>query len=328
MGDQLKFRTELNVEKPPFFISLKDKIFLAGSCFSDVIGELLLKNKFNTLVNPFGNIYNPHSLFKLINKAVNKDYLEDYSFLENNNRFLNYYYHSEIYGNSKDELRARLEDLNLKVGAFVKASDIIILTLGTSYVYRLVENDQIVANCHKVPAQNFRKYLLSPKEIIDDFEKLQQSIFEVNPKVKFIFTVSPVRHLKDSIPLNNLSKSILRTGIHYICESFKDCFYFPSYELMMDDLRDYRFYKEDLIHPTAFAEQYIWKKFSEAFMNPETLAFINEWENISKSLNHKPFHPASVEHQKFLKDTHNKLLKLNKSVNLDEEIEFVKRQII
>jgi hypothetical protein len=327
MEEIFKFRTELKIGLPPFSISLKNKILLAGSCFADVVGNFLKDNKFPVLANPFGNIYNPHSLFKLLNDCVHEKKNEEHTFINRDNVWFNYNFHSEIFSTFKEELETKLETIQREVFEFIKEADILILTLGTSYVYRLVNNDEIVSNCHKISPDNFRKYLLSPKEIIDDFEYLRNSLSNIRPDLKIILTVSPVRHIKDTIPLNNVSKSILRTAIHYIIESFPDTYYFPAFEIMMDDLRDYRFYKDDLIHPTKMAENYIWKKFSEAYLDSEALTFIKEWEKLRKAIYHKPFQPESTQHQRFLKDLKDRLNLLNTKADLDEEIKLVSKQI-
>jgi hypothetical protein len=328
MEELFKFRTELKVEQPPFSLSLQDKILLAGSCFADVVGNYLQQNKFKVLINPFGNIYNPHSLFKLLNDSIHQKKNEEYSFIERDRIWFNYNFHSELFANSKEELELKLDQLQQKVNEFVREASILILTLGTSYVYRLAEHDEIVSNCHKIPADHFKKYLLSPKEIIDDFEYLKNTLNELRPDLKIILTVSPVRHIKDTIPLNNVSKSILRTAIYYIMESYPEVCYFPAFEIMMDDLRDYRFYKDDLIHPTAMAEKYIWRKFADAYMDLETLTFVKEWEKLKKAIYHKPFQHESDQHQKFLKDLLERLQSLNSKVNLEEEIKLVSNQII
>jgi hypothetical protein len=327
MEEHFKFRTELKIEKPPFSIGLKNKVLLAGSCFADVVGRFLTENKFTALVNPFGNIYNPHSLFKLLNDCIHGKKNEEQTFVQRENVWFNYNFHSEVFSESKEELEIKLDGIRNKVSEFLKQADVLILTFGTSYVYRRVENEEIVSNCHKMAGDHFKKYLLSPKEIIDDFEYLKNSLSNVRPDLKIILTISPVRHIKDTIPLNNVSKSILRTAVHYITESFPDTYYFPAYELMMDDLRDYRFYRDDLIHPTEMAEKYIWKKFSDAYLDTESSAFVKEWEKLRRAIQHKPFRQQSEQHQKFLKELKDKLLVLNHMVSLKTEIELVTSQI-
>lgn len=327
-AEKIKFRTEVSIDKFPFIINHKSTILLAGSCFADMIGAKMKFNKFNCLSNPFGNIYNPHSLFSLLKHSLENTLPEEDFYLENQGRWFNYHYHSEISGIDKNELKSKILSINETVAGFFKKTDYVILTLGTAFVYKLIENNSIVANCHKSPLKYFKKELLSPKEIIDDYNQLHQYLVSVNPDIKIIFTVSPVRHIKDTLPLNAVSKSILRTSIHYILESYSNTFYFPSYEIMLDDLRDYRFYKDDLIHPSTLAEDIIWEKFCSSSFDKETLDFISEWEKVSRAINHKAFHPESLEHQTFLKNTFIKLEALNKRADFAEEMRLLTERIV
>ena len=184
-----------------------------------------------------------------------------------------------------------------------------------------------MANCHKMPQANFEKFLLTQKRIIESFEHFYNSLKKLNPACRIILTVSPVRHLKDTLELNSVSKSILRLSCHTLSQTFPDVAYFPAYEIMLDDLRDYRFYRPDMIHPSDQAVDYIWGKFGEAFFESETNDFIKEWKKIKAALDHKPFHPKEMAHQKFLLDLLGKLNLLKDKVDVGEEIGFVKGQI-
>lgn len=327
-AEKFKFRTEVSIERFPFTINHKTNVFLAGSCFADMIGTKMAFNKFNCISNPYGNIYNPYSLFSLLRNSLTDQEPDKLSYIENQGSWFNYNFHSEISGKTIDELKTSISSINQKTGEFLRKTDFLILTFGTAYVYKLIEGNNIVANCHKIPSRFFKKELLSTKEIIDEFEKLQKELLRIRPDLKVILTVSPVRHLKDTLTLNNVSKSILRTAVHYIVESFPNVFYFPSYEIMMDDLRDYRFYKDDLIHPTEFAEEYIWDKFSTSCIDKDTLVLIKEWEKVSRAINHRAFHPDSAAHQNFLKETYLRLESLNKKADFSEEMRSLKEKII
>src|SRR5690606_20279404 len=184
-----------------------------------------------------------------------------------------------------------------------------------------------VANCHKMPSSGFDKRLISAEEIFNSFSSLYTRLQELNPGIRIILTVSPVRHIRDTLPFNQVSKSILRVACHQLAGTFKDVEYFPSYEIMMDDLRDYRFYKPDMIHPTEQAEDYIWEKFIESNLTIEAKKFVFQWKSIQTALQHKPFHVQSRGHQNFLKQTIHKLEQLSDIVNVDEEIAALKAQL-
>ncbi|HNH61933.1 MAG TPA: GSCFA domain-containing protein, partial [Cyclobacteriaceae bacterium] len=197
----------------------------------------------------------------------------------------------------------------------------------TAFVYKRNDTGDIVANCHKVPSANFTKELLTEKKIVESFQGFYQNLKAFNPSCKIILTVSPVRHIKDSIQLNGVSKAILRSACHTISEQHPEVQYFPAFEIMMDDLRDYRFYKSDMLHPAPVAEDYIWEKFSEAYFDKSTQEFLINWKQIVTALNHKPFHGDSDSHRSFLKKLLTDLEDLRGTVNVEEELASVKAQL-
>jgi hypothetical protein len=209
----------------------------------------------------------------------------------------------------------------------VQKADWLIITYGTAWVYELLETKEVVANCHKMPQTLFAKSLMTQKKVLDSFETMYGLLKSFNPNIKIIVTVSPVRHLKDTLELNSVSKSVLRVACHTLTEQYHDVLYFPSYEIMMDDLRDYRFYKSDMIHPTKDAEEYIWEKFVERFFDDSLKSFLKKWGEIRTALAHKPFHPTSSSHQKFLHQTLKKLLELKALVNVDQEVAMLEEQL-
>jgi hypothetical protein len=322
------FRTEIQIPSSPIRITHDCHILTMGSCFSNTIGEKLQKNKFNVLVNPFGTIFNPESIFNLLASSATKNNIFDDLFIEHQNLWYNYHLHSDLHAESKEALKLLIEKSTGHTLEFIKNAHIITLTLGTAFVYKLKSSGRIVANCHKVPATNFRKELLTVQEIVKSFNTMYDSISFLNPDIKIILTVSPVRHIKDTIELNSVSKAILRTACHTIMnEGYKNISYFPAFEIMMDDLRDYRYYKEDMLHPTAVAETYIWEKFIDTYMEEPSKDFIKEWTNILKALEHKPFHPHTEAHQRFIRETIKKLNSLGKYVNVEEEIKTLEEQL-
>lgn len=314
------FRTELTIPLSPSKLNHNSKVLTIGSCFSQVIGEKLLQNKFDTVVNPFGTVFNPISIFRLLENSVSNKFTILDSFVENKGAWFNYQVHSDVYGITKDALNSKLEEKIKQVNEYILKADTLIITFGTAFVYKLKYSNEIVANCHKQPAANFTKELLTVEEIVTSFTKFFNQLKIQNSKFKIILTLSPVRHTKDTLILNSVSKSILRTACHELSERFSEVIYFPSYEIMLDDLRDYRFYKEDMIHPTAVAEEYIWNKFSDAYFEEGTKQIIKEWSSVSMALNHKPFREDTEEYKKFLAETLKRLELLNVKINVKKEI--------
>ncbi len=279
-----------------------------GSCFAENMSEKFEYFKFHITTNPFGIIFNPVSIEKLVNRIVNK-----IEFTENDIFFYNdlwhcYEVHSELSNPNKEQFLATLNDLIHSTYNQLNSSTHIIITYGTSWVYRNIESNEIVANCHKVPQKQFSKEILSIETIEKSIQNTIQLIQKVNPNCNFIFTVSPVRHIKDGFVENQRSKSHLISAIHSIRNSqFTIHNYFPSYEIMMDELRDYRFYGEDMLHPNQIAIDYIWERFSENYISDESQKVMQEVDSIQKSLLHKPFNPNSESHQKFLENLNKKI---------------------
>ena len=276
----MQFTTKIPVQKSTFPIDYDSKVMLLGSCFAENMGKKFDYFKFQATTNPFGIIFNAVSLEKLIRRAV-----ENRTFTENDIFFHNdlwhcYEVHSELSNLDKDAFLESLNDIIRSTNKQLNESTHIIITLGTSWVYRNIETNEIVANCHKVLQKQFTKELLSIHQTEESLQSIISLIHSVNPNCNFIFTVSPVRHIKDGFAENTLSKAHLIAAIHKTITNHKSHItYFPSYEIMMDELRDYRFYKEDLIHPNNQAIQYIWEKFGDAYFSDEVKNFINENRN-------------------------------------------------
>jgi hypothetical protein len=320
------FRTEISIPSSPVRIDHQSGIFTIGSCFSDVMGKKLLKNKFSVLANPFGVAFNPESIFRLLNSSLDHENLKD-GYIENNHIWYNYYFHSELYGNTKEELSKKINEQRRLSHEFLLRAKTLTITFGTAYVYRLKSHQEIVSNCHKMPSSLFTKELLTVELITKSFDAFHKKAILANPGLKIILTVSPVRHIKDSIQLNSISKSILRIACHNIAAENENISYFPAYEIMMDDLRDYRFYKEDMIHPTELAENYIWEKFVDTYMEKQSKEFIKKWSEILKALEHKPFHPHSETHQNFIKETIKKIKSLSAYADMNAELKMLEDQL-
>lgn len=316
------FKLKFDIPVSPKKINLKDKLYLSGSCFSDEIGELLLVNKFTSFSNPFGTIYNPISIFKLLrNESVGNHITESQGV------FYHWDCHGQISGLTQSEAQHSFSEQLNESNDFLKKSNWLIITLGTSIVYRLKSTNQIVANCHKIPSSEFHKEFLSTEEIIDDFNKTFNYLRNQIPNLNVILTVSPVRHVKDGLIENNLSKSILLAAVHDIVLGQDKVSYFPSYEIVIDELRDYRFYKKDMIHPSEEAVEYVWNRFAETYFDQETTNFLKEWSKIKSALQHKPFQPGSSKHQQFLSNTLDQLDKLNDLIDTSVEKEMIQKQL-
>ena len=281
-------------------LGYNSKIMLFGSCFSENIGEKFKYYKFQATVNPFGILFHPLAIENLITRVINKDYYLETDLHFHNEQWCCLDAHSKLNNAKKEFLLIVLNaQLDATYAHLTNASHIII-TLGTSWVYRHIASDKIVANCQKLPQKQFLKELLSVEEISESLEVIVSLVKSINPKVSFLFTVSPVRHIKDGFVENTQSKAHLIAAIHQVVEPRNQLHYFPSYEIMMDELRDYRFYNEDMLHPNSVAIKYIWEKFKTVWLSEKALKTLELVSSIQTRKAHRPFNPNSEVHQKFL----------------------------
>lgn len=322
-----QFRTELRINPGPRVHGIKTTFMTLGSCFSEAIGHRLNSMKLQTVVNPFGVIYNPVSIHRALLYALEQASPPAHTYYTLQDVHVNHDFHSRFSALDLLELERAISGRIQQTYADLSQTDVIMLTYGTAWVYLLNGADHIVANCHKRPSQDFTKQLLNTTEIQTSFTQLYYHLKKRRPNIRIILTVSPVRHIKDTIPLNSVSKSILRVACHQICQEFSDVEYFPAYEIMLDDLRDYRFYNKDLIHPTEAAEDYIWEKFVDCYLDGAAKEFIKTWSRIQAALDHKPFHLNSSGHKNFLKEVLNKLQDVQTIVNVDAEIKTIQAQL-
>lgn len=320
----MEFRTIVHIPNDPkVSISHSDEILLMGSCFAGHIGRMLADAKFRCNANPFGIVYNPHSIRVALRQIIeNKPYTEaDLFFHDEHYRS---YMHHGLFANHS--LEQALDNINSRINEAHHALprlNYVLLTFGTSWVFTLKDSGQVVSNCHKMPAGTFNRTRMSIEEIVADYTTLIQDIQQLNPTCKFLFTVSPIRHAKDGAHSNQLSKAVLLLAIEQLqCLFPEQALYFPAYEIVLDELRDYRFYNEDMNHPSPLAVDYVWERFSETFFAKETLTIINECQKIKKDLLHKPIDKDSNAYRNFLKQI---VLKINafekKYPNLDLEKE-------
>jgi hypothetical protein len=282
----MKFRTELPLSKSPFQISYHDHILLLGSCFSDHIGSFLSNNRFFALSNPFGTLFNPISIANAIKMTIDFElFTKDYCYFFDN-RWVSFAHHGSFSHSDETQFITQIKQQFLNTKTFLNKTDFLFITFGTAYCYRFLERDLVVANCHKIPNTKFEKFRLKIEEIVQMYQQIVQKIQEINSSVKIIFTVSPVRHLGDGFHENQLSKSVLHLAIEQLTDN-QDVFYFPAYEILMDDLRDYRFYAEDLCHAGENAVRYIEEIFADTFFSQKTKEQQKEIEKENKLLNHR-----------------------------------------
>ena len=302
----MQFRTQIPISKSNHPIDYNSRVLSIGSCFAENMADKFDYFKFQNETNPFGIIFNPVSIEKIVERVCKQDLFIEKDVFFHNERWHSFEVHSDLSNSDRQELLESLNKTVTETHKKIKEATHIIATFGTSWVYRNIESDEVVANCHKVPQKQFSKELLSVDVIQKSIQNTIDLISALNPNINFIFTISPVRHIKDGFVENQLSKSHLFTALHQVLKTHN---YFPSYEIMMDELRDYRFYAEDMLHPNQIAIDYIWKLFSENCISQENFSAMQEVDEIQKSLRHRSFNPESEQHQKFL-------VKLQKKIDL------------
>lgn len=327
----MKFRTEIFPEQLAEKINYQTSVLMMGSCFTEHIGSWLRDLKFPVMVNPFGVLYNPVSILNSLTIIIEKRHFQTADLGFHTNRYFSFYHHTSFSHEDAGKCLAAINHQIDQANAFLKTARYVFISLGTARVYEYLKTGQIVSNCHKIPAREFNQRLLAWDECKQALEQIMESLHHYNPDIQVIFTVSPVRHWKDAAAGNQLSKSLLICGVHRIIENRSRGTYFPSYELFMDDLRDYRFYAPDLLHPAENGIQYIWEKFAEACIDRKALVVSKQVEEIRKAVQHRPFDMTSQPHQEFIRkylDAAGKLEKQHPSIDLSPEKDALKKQLI
>lgn len=322
------FHTEFSPEPLPNRIGLSSLIVTFGSCFADVMGKRLNDHKLTVLNNPFGTIFNPVSIAKLLTMALHGKAPDENRYVQRDGIWFHYDFHSSLWANTQTELRDKLTDCLKQTAGAIRQADFLLLTLGSAVVYRHIETGKVVTNCHKMPGALFEKYLYQIDHLRDDMSRLMKTLHKANPKLKVLLTVSPVRHTRDTLPLNGVSKATLRVITHELTVWNNWIHYFPAYELMMDDLRDYRFYEADMIHPNAQAHDYIFGKFAESAFDTDLRNFVTQWAQLSKSLAHRPLYgDDSPANQQFLTKLLAQLESLPTSIDVSAELADVRGRL-
>lgn len=295
-----KFRTEVKVAPADHKISHRSGIMMIGSCFTENIGARLSEYKFNVDINPFGIVYNPMSVNQNLEAILSCKKYTASDLYNHQDTWISFDHHSRFSFPEPDacirEINSRIENSHTRI----KTINYLIITFGTAWIYRIADTGRLVSNCHKIPASFFNRQLLKTDEIILLYKNLIINLLKINPALRLIFTVSPIRHWKDGPVQNTVSKSTLILSIHEILKLFDCTEYFPAYEIALDDLRDYRYYEEDMIHPNNQMTGYIWEKFSHAYFGDETLIAMKDITKLNHALKHRPFQPGSPKHIEFL----------------------------
>ncbi|MFA9370894.1 MAG: GSCFA domain-containing protein [Labilibaculum antarcticum] len=297
------FRTEVKIPESRDKFTYNSKAIVLGSCFTENIGEQLAKYKFDVNINPFGVIYNPISVGNSLKILIdNKKFSEeDLNFA--NDMWFSFSHHGRF---SNVDVNECLDAINTEIkksSLDLANSDVLYITFGTSWVFELIDSGVIISNCHKLPAKEFNRYRLDVDEIVKFYKELIVSLSIFNPNLKIVFTVSPIRHWKDGAHGNQLSKATLLLAVEQLVDLFDQVSYFPSYEIVMDELRDYRFYGEDMLHMNSTSINYIWSRFVETYIEKDTLVVMKRVAKIVSAASHRPFNPDTVSHQQFITST-------------------------
>lgn len=293
------FRTELSIPASQNLIDHTQSLLTIGSCFSQHIGHRLQKYKFKCISNPFGTVFNPISIAKLLHRAKEKKYATEDELMLSHGVWVHPDFHSSLCDSDKHHTLSNINNSIKTVHEVLLEIKFLFVTLGTSVGYRLLKNNAIVANCHKLPASDFEKINISVEEGYKALKDIMNQFYKINPELHIVLTISPVRHIKDGIIENSFNKGRLHAIVEKLLGDGGNISYFPAYEWLMDDLRDYRFYDEDLIHPNEVAIEYIWQKFGKHFFDYNTAELCKKVDHIIKASQHRPFNPLTEEHIKF-----------------------------
>lgn len=308
----MDFTIKLEIKRPQWDLSLADKTLLLGSCFASNIGVRLQENTFPCVVNPFGVLYNPESI-RLGLQALMEERVDDSLYFEHGGLWRSWLHDTQFAAPTRSECVAHVQQSMDEAVNLLRQLDVLIVTFGTNRYYRHLPEGKVVSNCHKVPQKEFCEESLTVDDIVERWQALLAQLIERRPHLHIVFTVSPYRYAKYGYHESTLGKSVLHLAVHQLQQMFPEhVTYFPAYEILIDELRDYRFYKEDMLHPSDQAVEYIWQRFVETFADKETQAFLKDFEPIRKALNHRPLHPESVQYSSFSTNIHKKVMELSR----------------
>lgn len=324
----MELTTRIEIPKSAEHIRHEQQLLMLGSCFADEIGTRLRRDKFDAMVNPMGTLYNPASICAHLLRCLSEREYQpnDPEFIQAEGLWHSWMHHGSFSCDDRDELIQRMNTALHTTAERLRNADWLFLTFGTSYVYRLKTSDLLVANCHKQPDALFVRQRMAAVDIVDMYTTALQLLHSVNPKLRVVLTVSPIRHRRDGLHENQLSKAellIAADSLSHHSTFSSQLFYFPAYELLLDELRDYRYYADDLVHPSSMAADYIYERFCDTFVTPDEQALSERCRHIQRALEHRPFHAASSQHQQFLRNTLEHIQQLKQAhprLDLDAEI--------
>ncbi|MCS7035140.1 MAG: GSCFA domain-containing protein [Saprospiraceae bacterium] len=317
------FRTVLPPSKAPFSLTHADRIVVIGSCFSEHIGERLRAHKFSVLVNPSGILYNPISIARLLERLLEGEPDISEAIFQHQGLWHSWEHHGRFSHPERETFEHQLRATHQRAAAFAASAQRLLLTLGTAHVFALRQSGRIVANNHKAPAAWFDERRLSVAETVSALATALERWKNARPDLNVVLTVSPVRHLRNGLVENQRSKAVLLLACEQLCAQYPFVHYFPAYELMLDDLRDYRFYAADMTHPSDVAVDYIWEHFSQTFFPPQTAQLVADIARIRAAAAHRPFHPDTPEHRAFAQQQYNaiqQLLQQHPTLDFSEEL--------
>ena len=297
----MNLQTKITVAAPDFLIDYNSRLMMLGSCFAENMGSKFSYYKFDVDVNPCGIIYNPLSVANVLRLIVEGKQFEKSDLRQVGGKWVSLYHHGAFSSTDPDECLRRINDRLTKATGELRTLDLLVITWGTAWVYRYTRENIVVSNCHKIPSQEFERSRLSVEDIVKEYLVLIGRLREINPGLRILFTVSPIRHWKDGAHGNQLSKATLLLAIDRLREELQHVYYFPAYEIVLDELRDYRFYADDMLHMSGFTVDYIWERFLYSFISPEVLGLMNQIGRVNKGVAHRPFDPQSEEYHRLLK---------------------------
>lgn len=320
----MQFRTEIELPGQLASLSQQQRGLAMGSCFADRMGERLALARFPLQINPLGISYHPLALARLLH-LITQQQTPEPQYAPHLEAWHSFDLHSRFNQPSRSEFLIAVEEAIQQTHDWLMQCDYLLVTFGTAWAYRHQAQQQLVNNNHRYPARTFTRELLYPDQIVNTWQACIHELRSWRPHLQVLLTVSPVRHTRDTLVGNQLSKATLRLACHQLCEALPHVQYFPAYEIMLDDLRDYRFYTDDLIHPSAFAEQYIWEKFTQCCLSAPAREVLARWEAVQRDLNHRPRQTHGQAYRRFLRQLQHKLNTLAPQLDVAEEQRQVQR---
>jgi len=317
-----KFQIAVSLPKNESPIAHREQVLLTGSCFTEHIGKRLEQIKMAAMINPNGILFNPLSVARALQSYIDEQMYSPNDLFLQDEIWHCWDFHSRFSHTDPEQTLRQMNDSVMQAAQFIRQTDRLIITLGSAYQYYLKQENIPVANCHRAPGTWFEKRLLSIETITETLGNVLSNLQKIRPELSIILTISPVRHLRDGIVENNRSKARLIEAVHLLTESIPACSYFPAYELVIDVLRDYRFYDIDMAHPNYAATQFVWEQFSNTYFGADMQQLADQLQDIATAFNHRPRFPETSAHENFLKSYREKVERLAKDypyINFDQE---------